>query len=300
MRVVRYAASPLLARGICNKTILTIPAPKSSDAKTDALERLIAQLRDRFAAGKSLRSGQVSLVGAGPGDPELLTLRAVRRIMEAEVVLYDHLVGPDILALISPVAETHYVGKKAAKHALPQEEVNGWLVRLALAGRRVVRLKGGDPFIFGRGGEEMEALLSAGVPVEIVPGITAATGCAAFAGIPLTHRDWAQSVTFATGHLKDGLQDLDWAGLARPHQTVVFYMGVSAAAGIADALITHGRATETPVAVIYHGTRPDQKVLIATLKTLAQKINAEGLKPPALLIVGEVVQLYRPNGPNTP
>ena len=200
-----------------------------------------------------------------------------------------------MLALINPAAEKHYVGKKAAKHALPQEEVNDWLVRLAKAGKRVVRLKGGDPFIFGRGGEEMETLLAAGVPVEIVPGITAATGCAAFAGIPLTHRDWAQSVIFATGHLKSGLSDLDWAGLARPQQTVVFYMGVSTAAGIAEALIAQGRSAETPVAMIYHGTRPDQKVLIATLETLAQKINAEGLKPPALLIVGEVVRLYRPN-----
>lgn len=245
-------------------------------------------------SGAGLMAGQVSLVGAGPGDPELLTLRALRRIMAADAVLYDNLVGPDVLALIAPAAEKHYVGKKAAKHAVPQDEVNQWLVRLAKAGKRVVRLKGGDPFIFGRGGEEMEALLAAGVPVEVVPGITAATGCAAFAGIPLTHRDWAQSVTFATGHLKNGLQELDWPGLARPNQTVVFYMGVSAANGIAAALIAQGREPGTPVAVIYHGTRPDQKVLIATLDTVAQKINAEGLKPPALLIVGEVVRLYRP------
>lgn len=237
--------------------------------------------------------GSVSLVGAGPGDPELLTLRAARRIMQADAVLYDNLVSPEILALIPPAAEQHYVGKKAAKHALPQEAVNSWLVRLALAGKRVVRLKGGDPFVFGRGGEEMEALLAAGIAVEVVPGITAATGCAAYAGIPLTHRDWAQSVTFATGHRKTGLQDLDWPGLARPDQTVVFYMGVSAAAGIAEALVAHGRSPQTPVAVIYHGTRPDQQVRVATLETLAAKINAEGVKPPALLIVGEVVRLYR-------
>ena len=255
----------------------------------ERLEQLLRQL-ERAPAG-----GHVSLVGAGPGDPGLLTLRAMHRIMMAEVVLYDNLVGPEILALIPSRAERHYVGKKAAQHALPQDEVNAWLVRLAQSGKRVVRLKGGDPFIFGRGGEEMEALLAAAVPVEIVPGITAATGCAAFAGIPLTHRDWAQSVTFATGHLKSGVVDLDWVGLSRPQQTVVFYMGLSAAAGIADALITHGRAPETPVAVIYHGTRPDQQVLVATLETLAQTINAEGLKPPALLIVGEVVRLYRPN-----
>lgn len=269
--------------------------PDSSVSEAGAPVPLEARIHQLLAAGSPLVRGTVSLVGAGPGDPELLTLRAVRRIMEAEVVLYDNLVGPDILALISPVAKKHYVGKKAAKHALPQDAVNDWLVRLAQAGKRVVRLKGGDPFIFGRGGEEMEALMAAGVSVEIVPGITAATGCAAFAGIPLTHRDWAQSVTFATGHLKHGLQELDWAGLSRPHQTVVFYMGISAAAGIAEALIAQGRPETTPVAVIYHGTRPDQRVLVATLETLAQKINAEGLKPPALLIVGEVVRLYRPN-----
>lgn len=260
----------------------------------ERLEPLLCQL-ERAPAG-----GHVSLVGAGPGDPGLLTLRAIHRILTAEVVLYDNLVGPEILALIPPMAEQHYVGKKAAQHALPQDAVNAWLARLAQEGNRVVRLKGGDPFIFGRGGEEMETLLAAGVPVEIVPGITAATGCAAFAGIPLTHRDWAQSVTFVTGHLKSGqtgsgLGDLDWVGLSRPQQTVVFYMGLSAAGGIADALIAHGCPAQTPVAVIYHGTRPDQKVLIATLETLAQKINAGGLKPPALLIVGEVVRLYRPD-----
>lgn len=275
---------------------MTEPHRPAADTP-DTLERLDALVRHLGVKEVPLAPGQVSLVGAGPGAPELLTLRAVRRILEADVVLYDNLVGPEILALISPNAEKHYVGKKAAKHALPQDEVNDWLVRLARSGRRVVRLKGGDPFIFGRGGEEMEALLASGVPVEIVPGITAATGCAAFAGIPLTHRDWAQSVTFATGHLKSGesgLGDLDWAGLSRPHQTVVFYMGVSAAAGIAEALIAHGRSAHTPVAVIYHGTRPDQKVLVATLESLAQTINAEGLKPPALLIVGEVVRLYSP------
>lgn len=276
-------------------TFLTMTEPVSVATAATVLARFEALVRHLAVTGRPLLPGQVSLVGAGPGDPELLTLRAVRRIMEADVVLYDNLVGPEILAMVSLETEKHYVGKKASKHALPQEEVNDWLIRLAQAGKRVVRLKGGDPFIFGRGGEEMEALLGAGITVEVVPGITAATGCAAFAGIPLTHRDWAQSVTFATGHLKSGVPDLDWTGLARPQQTVVFYMGVSAAAGIADALIAHGRSASTPVALIYHGTRPDQKVLVATLETLAQKINAEGLRPPALLIVGEVVRLYRPN-----
>lgn len=263
-----------------------------SDSISEHLNACISALTAR---SEPLASGQVSLVGAGPGDPELLTLRALRRIVEADVVLYDNLVGPDILSLVLPGVDCHYVGKKAAQHALPQDDVNQWLVQLAQSGKRVVRLKGGDPFIFGRGGEEMDVLLAAGITVEVVPGITAAVGCAAYAGIPLTHRDWAQSVTFATGHLKQGLNELDWVGLSRPTQTVVFYMGMTAAAGIAEALMTHGRAEETPVAVIYHGTRPDQKVIIATLKTLAKQISAEAIKPPALLIVGEVVRLYRPS-----
>ena len=263
---------------------------------THTFERLEALFCRLMANGSPLIAGQVCLVGAGPGDPELLTLRAVRRIVEADVVLYDNLVAPEIVALIPERTEKHYVGKKAANHTLPQEEVSAWLVSLAQSGKRALRLKGGDPFVFGRGGEEMETLLAAGISVEIVPGITAATGCAAYAGIPLTHRDWAQSVTFTTGHLKSGLSDLDWAGLSRPQQTVVFYMSVSTAAGIAEALINHGRSPETPVAVIYHGTRPDQRVIVATLETLIQKINAEGLKPPALLIVGEVVRLYRRAG----
>lgn len=263
-----------------------------SDSISERLNSFICTLAERSHA---LAKGHVSLVGAGPGDPELLTLRALRRIAEADVVLYDNLVGPEILQWVTEGAECYYVGKKAAKHALPQDDVNQWLIDLARAGKRVVRLKGGDPFVFGRGGEEMDALLEAGIAVEVVPGITAAVGCAAYAGIPLTHRDWAQSVTFATGHLKHGLDELDWAGLSRPTQTVVFYMGMTAAAGIAEALIAHGRSPETPVAVIYHGTRPDQKVVIATLKTLAKQISAEAIKPPALLIVGEVVRLYRPN-----
>ena len=264
--------------------------PNSSESSEMGLWQLLSRLE---MAGRQLLPGQVSLVGAGPGDPELLTLRALRRLTEADVVLYDNLVGPEILALIPPRTVQHYVGKKAARHALPQAEVNDWLVRLARSGQRVVRLKGGDPFIFGRGGEEMEALMAAGISVEVVPGITAATGCAAFAGIPLTHRDWAQSVIFATGYRKDGLSDLDWPALARTQQTVVFYMGVSAAEGIAKALIAEGRSPQTPVAVIYHGTRPDQRVLVARLENIAQRINAEGMKPPALLIVGEVVGLYR-------
>lgn len=239
-----------------------------------------------------LKSGQVSLVGAGPGDVELLTLKALRRINEADVVLYDNLVGLEILKFVSANAQSYYVGKKAAQHALPQDEVNNWLIRLAQEGKRVVRLKGGDPFVFGRGGEELDALLTAGVSVEVVPGITAAVGCAAYAGIPLTHRDWAQSVTFATGHLKQGLKNLDWEALSRPAQTVVFYMGMTAASNISEALIAHGRQPDTPVAVIYHGTRPDQKVVIATLATLVAKIHAEGIKPPALMIIGEVVRLY--------
>jgi uroporphyrin-III C-methyltransferase len=198
--------------------------------------------------------GHVYLVGAGPGDPELLTLRGARLVAGADVVVYDNLVSPLIVDLASAAAERIYVGKKAADHTLPQEAINALLVRHARAGRRVVRLKGGDPFIFGRGGEEMEALMAAGITVEVVPGVTAAAGIAAYAGIPLTHRDHAQSVVFATGFLKDGALELDWPMLARPNQTLVIYMGISRLAEICARLVEHGLAASTPAGVIERGT----------------------------------------------
>jgi len=235
--------------------------------------------------------GRVFLVGAGPGDPELLTLRAARLIASAEVLVVDHLVGEGILDLARPDAECIYVGKEAGHHTLPQEEINRLLVRLAREGRQVVRLKGGDPFIFGRGGEELEELLEAGVPFEVVPGITAACGAGAYAGIPLTHRDYAQSVVFATGHRRAGESALDWGALARPNQTAVIYMGVGMLQAHCAALIEHGRGADTPAALVENGTRANQRVVTGTLSTLPEVAAAAGIRPPALLIVGEVVAL---------
>lgn len=236
--------------------------------------------------------GHVYLVGAGPGDPELLTLRGARLVAGADVLVYDNLVSPRILDLAPEATERIYVGKKAADHVLPQPEINALLVRLARAGRRVVRLKGGDPFIFGRGGEEMETLVEAGVTVEVVPGVTAAAGVSAYAGIPLTHRDHAQSVVFTTGFLKDGALDLDWPMLARPGQTLVIYMGVSRLAEICVQLVAHGLPADTPAGVIERGTTHAQKVCVGTLATLSERVRAQGIRPPALTLVGGVVGLY--------
>ena len=237
------------------------------------------------------RSGRVALVGAGPGDPELLTLRAARLIGEADVLVVDHLVGDGVLDLARPGTERIYVGKESGHHTLPQEQINQLLVRLAREGRQVVRLKGGDPYIFGRGGEEVEALVAAGVAFEVVPGITSACGAAAYAGIPLTHRDHAQSVVFATGHRREGESALDWAALARPHQTAVIYMGVGQLAAHCAALIAHGRGAGTPAALVENATTPRQRVLTGTLENLPGRAVAAGIRPPALLIVGEVVSL---------
>lgn len=236
--------------------------------------------------------GTVYLVGAGPGDPELLTLRGARMVAGADTLVYDNLVSPAILDMAPVQAARIYVGKKAADHTLPQTQINRLLIDLARSGKRVVRLKGGDPFVFGRGGEEMEDLVEAGVPVEVVPGVTAAGGIAAYAGIPLTHRDHAQSVLFTTGFLKDGALELDWPALARAGQTLVIYMGISRLREICAQLVFHGLPADLPAAVIERGTTARQRVEVATLANLAEAVERSGIRPPALTIIGRVVGLY--------
>ena len=247
---------------------------------------------DLPSARSGPQAGWVYLVGAGPGDPELLTRRGARRVAGADVLLYDNLVSPEILALARADAEQIYVGKKAADHSLPQEAINALLLDKARAGHSVVRLKGGDPFIFGRGGEEMDVLVGQGVAVEVVPGVTAAAGVAAYAGIPLTHREHAQAVVFATGFLKNGALDLDWPALARPHQTVVFYMGITRLAEICSQLVAHGLPATMPAAVVERGTTQAQRVIGGTLADLAARASEAGVRPPALTIVGSVVSLH--------
>jgi len=239
------------------------------------------------------RAGVVYLIGAGPGDPELLTVRALRLLQQADAVVYDNLIGAGILEHARREAELVYAGKRCSRHSMSQEEINRLLVSLALAGKRVARLKGGDPFFFGRGGEEIEALASCGILYEVVPGVTAAGGVAAYAGIPLTHRDYAQSCVFATGHLKDGSVKLDWEALARPHQTAVIYMGLGGLPLICRELVRHGLPAKTPAAAVQSGTTPNQRVVTGTLETLPDLVAALALKSPVLVIVGEVVKLHR-------
>lgn len=254
-----------------------------------AAETLLEQQLEQGSTEAQI--GEVYLVGAGPGDPELLTFKALRLMQQADVVLYDRLVSPEVLELCRRDADLVYVGKQRDNHSLSQEGINQLLIDHARAGKRVVRLKGGDPFIFGRGGEELASLKREGIPFQVVPGITAASACSTYAGIPLTHRDYAQSVKFVTGQLKNRTSELNFAELVHPNQTIVFYMGLHTLERLCAGLMQHGKPGDTPVAIVSKGTARDQRVLTGTLKTIvAQQAEAQ-LPAPSLVIVGEVVAL---------
>ena len=253
----------------------------------DAADLLIAQALQEWKTPQ----GEVYLVGAGPGDPELLTLKALRLMQQADVVIYDRLVSQPIMDLCRRDAEKIYVGKARSNHAVPQEGINALLVKYASQGKRVCRLKGGDPFIFGRGGEEIQELFDAGITFQVVPGITAASGCSAYAGIPLTHRDYAQSVRFLTGHLKEGSPDLPWNELVYENQTLVLYMGLVGLENTCQQLIAHGQRPNMPVALISKGTTPEQQVVVGTLADIASKVSEHHIQAPTLTIIGEVVSL---------
>lgn len=252
-----------------------------------------AQRLEQLLEKPQRQSGEVYVVGAGPGDPELLTLKALQLMQQADVVVYDYLVSPQIMALVRRDAERICVGKKAGDHSVPQQDTNQLLVDLALAGKKVCRLKGGDPFIFGRGGEEIQALLPHRIAFQVVPGVTAAAGCAAYAGIPLTHRDYAQSVQFITGHCRSDGSEPDWASMQSANQTLVIYMGLMKSAHIQQQLISAGRSADTPVAIVENGSRSDQRVVTGSLQQLALLIEQHQLQSPALLIIGDVVKLQQ-------
>ena len=262
-----------------------------SGQEEEATALMESLLAEAASAGDQPPRGEVYLVGTGPGDPDLLTFRALRLMQQADVVLYDRLIGDGILNLVRRDASRIYVGKMKKDHSVPQEEIGEMLIRLAQEGKRVLRLKGGDPFVFGRGGEEIETLAENGINFQVIPGVTAANGCATYAGIPLTHRDHAQGYVVVTGHEKDGELNLNWDSLIQPRQTVVIYMGLTSLGTITAGFLSHGADPETPAAVIENGTRAGQRVITGTLATLLAKATAAAIKSPALIIVGSVVTL---------
>jgi len=272
--------------------LLSGPMPQMvlSGRDQDAMQLFEQTLTD---VNQNIVQGEVYLVGAGPGDPDLLTLKALRLMYAADVVLYDRLVSPEIMKRVRPDADRIFVGKEAKNHPVPQEEINDLLVRLTREGKKVLRLKGGDPFIFGRGGEEIDRLAAAGLPFQVVPGVTAASGCAAYAGIPLTHRDYSQSVRFVTGHMKNDQPDLDWPVLAKEDQTLVIYMGLITLAVICEQLQACGMSGAMPVGIVEQGTMPQQRVVTGTLQDIAGKVEAASIKAPAIIIIGKVVKLHR-------
>ncbi len=287
-QVKQKITRPDLRRHFWERTLQGAGGELMLSGQEEAAQKYMTRaLKD--ASENNIAMGYVALVGAGPGDPDLLTFRALRLLQEADVVVYDRLVTPAILNLIRRDAEKIYAGKARSRHTLPQEKINHLLARLAKEGKRVVRLKGGDPFIFGRGGEEIETLAEQGIPFLVVPGITAASGCAAYAGIPLTHRDYAQSCLFVTGHRKNDRPNLDWEKLIVPRQTLVIYMGMVGLEEICHALIAHGMSPEMPAALVQQGTTPEQKVIVGTVATLPGQ--AKDAHPPTLIIIGKVVTL---------
>ena len=286
--VKQRVTNPAKRRIFWENALEGVIAEKVLSGDESSAEKMLLQM---LASEDNILRGEVYLVGAGPGDPDLLTFRALRLMQKADVVVYDNLVSKPIVEMTRRDATRIYVGKKRDNHTLQQEEINELLVRLAKEGKRVLRLKGGDPFIFGRGGEEIETLAAEGIPFQVVPGITAASGVSAYAGIPLTHRDHAQSCIFVTGHLKDGSMNLDWDALARPKQTIVVYMGLHGLATLCTELIAHGLPGTTPAAIVQQGTTKNQRVITGTLATLPGNAEVEQLHAPTLIIVGGVVTL---------
>ncbi len=286
----RRITNPAKRRIFWENALEGVVAEKVLAGDEDSAEAMLQQMLENE---DNIRRGEVYLVGAGPGDPDLLTFRALRLMQKADVVVYDNLVSKPIVEMARREAQRIFVGKKRADHTMRQEEINELLVRLAKEGKRVLRLKGGDPFIFGRGGEEIETLAEHGILFQVVPGITAASGVSAYAGIPLTHRDHAQSCIFVTGHLKDGSMNLDWDALARPKQTVVVYMGLHGLEILCAELINHGLPDTTPIAIVQQGTTQNQRVITGTLATLPGIAQIEKPQAPTLIIVGGVVTLRK-------